>query len=106
MCLRSAVAVVEVVIISKDTFNPRKITGLDIAVQRGKFLKTELPPKRLYYKQGNAEALPFEDGYFDVVINVESLSRLWFSSEISSEVKRVLCEGGYFYVPICAVPMA
>lgn len=54
----------------KRYFNPRKITGLDIATNAINFSKQNYLQKGLYYKQGNAEALPFEGGYFDVVINV------------------------------------
>ena len=44
----------------KRYFNPRKITGLDIATNAVNFSKQNYRQKGLYYRQGNAEALPFE----------------------------------------------
>jgi len=83
----------------KRYFNPRKITGLDIAGNAVNFSKQTHNQKGLYYKQGNAEALPFENGYFDVVINVESCHAYGSVPKFLSEVKRVLCDDGYF---LCA----
>ncbi len=80
----------------KRYFNPRKITGLDIANNAVNFSKQTHNQKGLYYKQGNAEALPFENDYFDVVINVESCHAYGSVPKFLSEVKRVLCDGGYF----------
>ena len=83
----------------KRYFNPHKITGLDIAVNAVTFSKQVHNQKGLYYKQGNAEALPFEDCYFDVVVNVESCHAYGSVPNFLNEVKRVLNEGGYF---LCA----
>jgi ubiquinone/menaquinone biosynthesis C-methylase UbiE len=83
----------------KRYFNPRKITGLDIAANAVNFSKQTHCQKGLYYKQGNAEALPFEDSYFDVVINVESCHAYGSVPKFLAEVKRVLCDGGHF---LCA----
>jgi len=80
----------------KRYFNPRKITGLDIASNAVNFSKRNYTQQGLYYKQGKAESLPFEDGYFDVVINVESCHAYGSVPKFLLEVKRVLCEGGYF----------
>ncbi len=80
----------------KRYFNPRKVTGLDIAENAISFSKKTHIQKGLYYKQGNAEALPFENDYFDVVINVESCHAYGSVPKFLSEVNRVLCEGGYF----------
>jgi len=80
----------------KRYFNPRKITGLDIAGNAVNFSKQTHLQKGLYYKQGNAEALPFENDYFDVIINVESCHAYGSVPRFLSEVKRVLCAGGYF----------
>lgn len=77
-------------------FNPHKITGLDIAANAVTFSKQTHNQKGLYYKQGNAEALPFENGYFDVVVNVESCHAYGSVPKFLGEVKRVLNEGGYF----------
>lgn len=83
----------------KRYLNPRKITGLDLAQNAVNFSKQTHCQKGLYYRQGNAEDLPFEDGYFDVVINVESCHAYGSVPKFLSEVKRVLCDGGYF---LCA----
>jgi ubiquinone/menaquinone biosynthesis C-methylase UbiE len=83
----------------KRYFNPRKITGIDVAGHAVNFSKQTHNQKGLYYKQGNAEALPFENWYFDIVINVESCHAYGSVPKFLSEVKRVLCDGGYF---LCA----
>jgi ubiquinone/menaquinone biosynthesis C-methylase UbiE len=77
-------------------FNPRKITGIDVAGNAINFSKRTHSQKGLYYKQGNAEALPFENEYFDIVINVESCHAYGSVPKFLSEVKRVLSDGGYF----------
>jgi ubiquinone/menaquinone biosynthesis C-methylase UbiE len=80
----------------KRYFNPRKVMGLDIAINAVNFSKQTHHQKGLYYKQGNAENLPFEDDYFDVIINVESCHAYGSVPNFLSEVKRVLCAGGHF----------
>jgi ubiquinone/menaquinone biosynthesis C-methylase UbiE len=80
----------------KRYLNPRKVTGLDIANNAIKFSKKIHREKGLYYKQGDAESLPFDDEYFDVVINVESCHAYGDVPKFFSEVKRVLNDGGYF----------
>lgn len=80
----------------KRHFKPRKITGLDIAKNAVKFSRQVHRQKRLYYRQGDAENLPFENDYFDVVINVESSHAYGSVPQFLSEVKRVLSDGGYF----------
>src|SRR5262249_34888659 len=80
----------------KRYFNPRKVTGLDIASNAVEFSRKTHRQKGLYYKQGNAEDLPFEDNYFDVVINVESCHAYGSVPKFLSEVYRVLTDGGYF----------
>ena len=80
----------------KRYFNPRKVTGVDIAINAVNFSKQTHRQKGLYYKQGNAENLPFEDEYFDVIINVESCHAYGSVPTFLSAVKRVLCPGGHF----------
>jgi ubiquinone/menaquinone biosynthesis C-methylase UbiE len=80
----------------KRYLNPRKVTGVDIAKNAVEFSKQTHLEKGLYYKQGNAEQLPFNSEYFDVVINVESSHAYGSVPEFLSEVKRVLHYGGYF----------
>ena len=50
----------------------------------------------LSFETGNAESLPFTDKSFDVVINVESSHCYSSMDAFLGQVKRVLCEGGYF----------
>jgi ubiquinone/menaquinone biosynthesis C-methylase UbiE len=50
----------------------------------------------LFFVQGNAEKLPFDDGSFDVILNVESCHAYGSVPKFLKEVKRVLCKGGHF----------
>jgi ubiquinone/menaquinone biosynthesis C-methylase UbiE len=50
----------------------------------------------LEYVQGDAEELPFKDGEFDAVINVESAHNYPNLGKFLAEVARVLRPGGYF----------
>ncbi|ACK73679.1 Methyltransferase type 11 [Gloeothece citriformis PCC 7424] len=74
-------------------------TGLDLskemlrqARQRNQY------PKRLIYIQGNAESLPFAQGQFDAVFNTISFLHYPNPTQVLSEVKRVLNQGGRFYL--------
>ncbi|HKC37434.1 MAG TPA: class I SAM-dependent methyltransferase [Chitinophagaceae bacterium] len=80
----------------KRYLNPRRVTGLDIANNAIQFSKQMHHEKGLYYRQGDAENLPFDDEYFDVVINVESCHAYGDVPKFLSEVKRVLNDGGHF----------
>jgi hypothetical protein len=51
MSLKSAAVEVVAVTTSKEYFNPRKITGLDIAGNAVNFSKQNYRQKGLYYKQ-------------------------------------------------------
>jgi len=53
-------------------------------------------PGSLHYVHGDAEKLPFEDGEFDVVINVESSHNYPRLGAFFAEVSRVLKPGGHF----------
>jgi ubiquinone/menaquinone biosynthesis C-methylase UbiE len=80
----------------KRYLNPGKVTGLDIADRAIKFSQQTHKQRGLYFKQGNAEDLPFENEYFDAVINVESCHAYGSVPKFLAEVKRVLFDGGYF----------
>ena len=43
-----------------------------------------------------SESIPFADGYFDIVASFNSLDHVDDLDETISEVKRVVCPGGYF----------
>jgi ubiquinone/menaquinone biosynthesis C-methylase UbiE len=51
---------------------------------------------RIKFMQGDAEALPFADGEFDVVLNIESSHNYPHPERFFAEAVRVLKPGGYF----------
>jgi SAM-dependent methyltransferase len=75
---------------------PRSLVALDLSdVAIARCSETYRIPG-LSFQEGNACALPFEDGRFDVVVNVES-SHCYPSQEaFLREVLRVLRPGGHF----------
>jgi ubiquinone/menaquinone biosynthesis C-methylase UbiE len=76
-------------------FQPASYTGLDLA-QNAVDLANELHKlPNLKFVQGSAEALPFDDNSFDVVVNVESCHAYGSVDKFLSEVKRVLKPGGH-----------
>jgi ubiquinone/menaquinone biosynthesis C-methylase UbiE len=74
---------------------PRKMVGLDLSKNVIEFCNEVYQVEGLEFKSGNAEALPFPDHSFDVVINVESSHCYGSMEAFLSEVKRVLRPGGY-----------
>jgi ubiquinone/menaquinone biosynthesis C-methylase UbiE len=77
---------------SKSTF-----VGLDLSEQAVRQAKARFSrPGALDYVQGDAERLPFDDGEFDAVINVESSHNYPNLRGFLLEVARVLRPGGYF----------
>jgi SAM-dependent methyltransferase len=73
---------------------PRSTTGLDFSASAVALCRRQRPGLR--FVRGDAQALPFADGSFDVVVNVES-SHCYPSMEaFLSEVRRVLRPGGTF----------
>ncbi|MBX2892377.1 MAG: class I SAM-dependent methyltransferase [Saprospiraceae bacterium] len=77
---------------------PTSITGMDIADNAVAFANKRHKSPNLGYVTGNAEQIPFEDGRFDVVINVESSHAYGSVANFFAEVKRVLRPGGYFLI--------
>lgn len=77
---------------------PAQITGMDLAENAVEFAKKRHHAPNLQYKVGNAEALPFPDSHFDVVINVESSHAYGSVEKFFSEVARVLRPGGHFLI--------
>jgi ubiquinone/menaquinone biosynthesis C-methylase UbiE len=84
----------------------RRMVGLDLsqkAVDRANSTLSRLDT--LSFTHGDAENLPFEDGEFDVVINVESSHNYPNLGRFIEEVARVLKPGGYFsHVDLITVP--
>ncbi|WP_438021156.1 class I SAM-dependent methyltransferase [Sorangium sp. So ce315] len=71
--------------------------GLDLSQQAVNIANARFSrPGSLTYVQGDAENLPFADGEFDVVINVESSHNYPNLRQSFLEVARVLRPGGFF----------
>lgn len=76
---------------------PNSTTGMDLAESAVEFCqKVYAGIGGLSYRQGNAMALPFEDGTFDAVTNVESSHCYPDKARFFAEVLRVLKPGGSF----------
>jgi ubiquinone/menaquinone biosynthesis C-methylase UbiE len=80
----------------KKYHHPKKVTGLDIAINAVRLAREHYGAEGVEFVQGSAEQLPFADESFDVVINVESSHTYGSVPKFLSEVKRVLRKGGYF----------
>lgn len=76
---------------------PQRMVGLDLSQNAVDRANSTLSRRgTLSYVQGDAENLPFEEGEFDVVINVESSHSYPNLKRFIEEVARVLKPGGYF----------
>lgn len=72
-------------------------TGLDVAESAIAFCRTTYgEQERLHFVQGSALALPFPDGSFEVVLNVEASNDYGDRAGFFREVARVLKKGGVF----------
>jgi ubiquinone/menaquinone biosynthesis C-methylase UbiE len=70
--------------------------GLDLSPRAIEFAnKHSSKNERLKFVQGDAEALPFADGEFDVVLNIESSHNYPNPEKFFAEAVRVLKPGGY-----------
>lgn len=71
--------------------------GLDLSPRAIEFAsKRTSNSERLRFMQGDAEALPFGDAEFDVVLNIESSHNYPHVERFFAEAVRVLKPGGYF----------
>jgi len=75
---------------------PGSMTGVDIAPGAVEFCDNHYDQPNLGFRQGDAEALPFGDGTFDAVINVESSHCYGSMEQFLAEVYRLLRPGGWF----------
>ncbi|MBO3759340.1 class I SAM-dependent methyltransferase [Ciceribacter sp. L1K22] len=78
-------------------YSPAAVTGLDYSpetVRRARKLNADVPV--LSFTTGDAENLPFPDGSFDIVVNIESSHCYGDVPAFAREVSRVLKPGGWF----------
>ena len=75
-------------------FEPEKYVGLDISESSIKFCNDHYHEDNLSFKCGIAEDIPYEDGTFDFVVNVESARCYNDQPKFFREVFRVLKPGG------------
>ena len=76
---------------------PASVAGMDLcpqAVSLCKQLHSDV--SNLTFQEGDAEAMPFEDESFDVVLNVESSHCYPHMDKFLTELRRVLRPGGRF----------
>ena len=76
--------------------SPASIIGVDFSKNAVDFCNQLYKRENLSFMEGNAEKLPFENGSFDVVYNVESSHCYGDMKSFVSEVYRVLKPGGVF----------
>lgn len=77
-----------------DTFSPRSLLGVDLARSAIRRCQREHGRPGLQFRTGDAEALPFGDRSFDVVLSVESSHCYSHPDRFLREVHRVLAPGG------------
>lgn len=77
---------------------PRSVCGVDISPQAVRFCRRMHPHAKLSFRVGDSENLPFADGSFDAVVNVESSHCYPSMDRFLAEVKRVLRPGGKFFL--------
>jgi ubiquinone/menaquinone biosynthesis C-methylase UbiE len=80
----------------KTMFDARSIVGLDLSPQAIAFCRQAHADARVSFFEGDAEKLPFDDGVFDIVTNVESSHSYPDINAFYAEVYRVLSPGGFF----------
>jgi ubiquinone/menaquinone biosynthesis C-methylase UbiE len=78
------------------TLHPASYTGLDYNPDGVAFANKRHNLPGLEFVHGNAESLPFADGSFDAVINVEASHAYPHFERFLPEVVRVLRPGGHF----------
>lgn len=80
----------------KRNYTPKTLTGLDLAANAVDKCKKRYGALGIDFAAGDAQAMPFPDTSFDIVINVESSLNYPDMPAFLSEVHRVLRPGGYF----------
>jgi len=77
-------------------FSPATVVGLDLSPVAVAFCGRVHRDSRLRFEEGDAEHMPFADGSFDVVTNIESSHSYPNIFSFYAEVRRVLVPGGHF----------
>lgn len=77
-------------------YEPRSMTGLDISASSIDACRRRYPSGQMRFETGDAQAMPFADHSFDIVINVESSLNYSNFHAFLKEVDRVLRPGGTF----------
>jgi SAM-dependent methyltransferase len=77
-------------------FQPRSFVGLELSRTAVDFCRGYHRLPGLSFRQGDAEALPFAEGSFDILLNVESSLYYTDVPRFLAEVARVLRAGGHF----------
>jgi ubiquinone/menaquinone biosynthesis C-methylase UbiE len=80
------------------TFQPRSMVGLDLTRKFVEFCKKHHAVEGLDFRVGHAESVPFPDGSFDAVVNVESSHCYADFNVFLQEVRRVLRPGGHLLI--------
>jgi len=78
----------------------RSMTGLDLSEQAAAYCNKRHQLPNLRFEQGDAEDLPFQDGSFDAVVNIESCQLYPSMEAFLQEVFRVLKPGGHFCLAV------
>jgi ubiquinone/menaquinone biosynthesis C-methylase UbiE len=83
-------------------YHPRSVSGLDLSKHAVALCSERYALKGLSFHQGDAEAMPFANESFDVVLNVESSHCCVSMQKAMSEIVRVLRGGGYYlFADLC-----
>jgi SAM-dependent methyltransferase len=77
-------------------FTAGEIWGLDLSPSAVAFCRRRIQNPEIHFVNGESERLPFIDGFFDVVVNVESSCLYPDIYAFYREVARVLGPGGRF----------
>jgi ubiquinone/menaquinone biosynthesis C-methylase UbiE len=80
----------------KRYFSPQSMVGVDFSKKAVSLCRQHYRIDGLDFVPGDAEALPFRDNSFDVILNVESSHCYESMDTFLYQVKRVLRPGGFF----------
>jgi len=75
---------------------PKSMKGMDFSINAVNLCKQRYSTLNLTFCHGDAEFMPFDDGSFDFVLNVESSHCYGSMKKFVNEVVRVLKPGGIF----------